>query len=300
YQNCSFYMKRDDMTGFELSGNKVRKLEYLLRAAQDENASMVYTCGGEQSNHARATAAAAAATGLRSKLFLWGDGTPPIEGNLFIDKFLNAEIQYLNAEEYNDVNNIMKASAFSAQQNGARIYTIPEGGSSALGIWGYIGFYEELNQQIQLNKLKGILTACGSGGTSAGLLLGASLHNLNIKIFAVNVLYKAEEIKERIISLAHKCIEKFEIPCKLDESKLEIVDGYSDEGYKNIETSKLHEIKSFALSTGIILDPAYTGKAFCAYKDYFLKNSTESSILFIHTGGFFGIFDKKDQYLIQS
>jgi D-cysteine desulfhydrase len=297
FNDCRFLIKRDDLTGLELSGNKVRKLEYLLYNPMKQKADYVFTCGGDQSNHARATIAAAASLGVKSKLFLWGTDKKQADGNLFIDKFLEAEIKFLNKKEYRKVNQLMENEKNRLTKSGKKVFIIPEGGSSALGIWGYINFIEELKQQLNIGLVNGILTAAGSGGTSAGLLVGLALNKINIKILAVNVLYPAKIIKEKILNLANSCIEEYKLKCRIDESRLEILDGYSEEGYKNISKDKIQLIKSFACSAGIILDPAYTGKAFYAYYQNFLKNRKSTNILFVHTGGFFGIFGKKEKYL---
>lgn len=297
FNGADFLIKRDDFTGVELSGNKVRKLEFILLQAKKEGASRIFTCGGEQSNHSRATAAAAKAQGFDVKLFLWGKKSNKAEGNLFIDRFLGADIRYLDKEEYLRVNSIMEEEKVEADKKGGKVFVVPEGGSSPLGIWGYINFIEELKVQTSLKKLKGIITACGSGGTSAGLLVGSALNKLNIKVYAVNVLYSAVEMRERILALSEECIRLFKLPCEIDENNLVILDGYSAEGYKHISEEKLEVIRSFAHSSGIILDPAYTGKAFYAFHENFLKGQKKADVLFVHTGGLFGVFSKKEKYL---
>lgn len=297
FNGCKFLIKRDDFTGLELSGNKVRKLEYLLYQAKKEKADYIFTCGGDQSNHSRATAVAATALGFKVKLFLWGKDSQNAEGNLFIDKFIDSEIKYLLKREYAHNTIIMQQEKEFFERKGKKVFVIPEGGSSKLGIWGYINFIDELSNQLNIKKVKGILTACGSGGTSAGLLVGAALKKLKTKIFAVNVLYPKNTIKEKILNLAYSCIEKYKLDCTFSEEQLEILDGYSEEGYKHINNQKLELLKSFAASSGIILDPAYTGKAFFAYEENFLRNKTKTDVLFIHTGGIFGVFNKRKQYL---
>lgn len=297
FANCSFLIKRDDLTGLELSGNKVRKLEYLICQALKEKATTVITYGGEQSNHARATAFAAIPQGLKVRLLLWGKEQKVPEGNLFLNSFLGARIKYLSFKEYGRIDSVLEKEIEKQEKKGEKVYAIPEGGSSALGIWGYIDIIDELRNQLDFKKVKGILTAAGSGGTSAGLLIGAALNKLNIKIYAVNVLYPKEVIKNRIITLAYEWIRQFKIQCKIDIKNLEVIDGYSKEGYKDISSSKLSLIKSFAGSSGILLDPAYTGKAFTAYYDHFIKGKKRSDVLFIHTGGIFGVFDKRKEYL---
>lgn len=297
YDSYTFLIKRDDLTGLELSGNKVRKLEYLLYQAKREKAEIIFTTGGDQSNHARATVIASAKCGMKSKLFLWGRDSSKVEGNLFIDKFLGADISFLNKNDFLNVNQIMFKQKEKLQREEKKVYVIPEGGSTTLGIWGYISFIEELAKQIDIKNIQGIVSASGSGGTAAGMLVGAALLNLNLKIFCVNVLYDQKKIKKRILDLAEGCILDYRLPCKINEENLEIIDGYSLEGYKNISEHKIKIIKHFARESGIILDPAYTAKAFIAYNEEFLKKRKGRKVLFLHTGGIFGTFAKKTQYL---
>jgi len=208
-----------------------------------------------------------------------------------------AEISFLNKKNYLNVNEIMKEESNSLARKGSRVYVIPEGGSTTLGIWGYISFINELKLQTDLSKVNGILSAAGTGGTAAGLLVGTSLNQINFKIFAVNVLYSKKELKKKILHLAEGVIADYNLKCKIDESNLEIIDGYSKEGYKNINDDKLKLITAVSKETGIMLDPAYTGKAFNAYYDLFLSKNKGRKIIFLHTGGLFGIFSKRKKYL---
>ena len=297
FDGKSFIMKRDDLTGLELSGNKVRKLEYLLYQAKKEKSEIIFTTGGDQSNHARATVIASAKCGMKSNLFLWGKDSSKVEGNLFIDKFLGADISFLNKNDFQNVNQIMFKQKEKLEREGRKVYVIPEGGSTTLGIWGYISFIEELAKQIDLKSIQGIVSASGSGGTAAGMMVGAAMLNLNLKIFCVNVLYGQEKIKKRILDLAEGCIMDYKLQCKMKNENLEIIDGYSEEGYKNISENKIKIIKNFARESGIILDPAYTAKAFTGYNQEFLKKGKGRKVLFLHTGGIFGVFAKKTQYL---
>lgn len=297
FNGCKFFIKRDDLTGLEMSGNKVRKLEYLLFKAKKENVDYVFTCGGDQSNHCRATVAAAVSCNIKSKVFLWGSDSKNAEGNLFFNKFLGAEIKYLNLKEYHNVKEIMNYEATKYAKKNKKVLVIPEGGSSEEGMLGYVSFISELFEQTDLNSFKGILTAAGSGGTAAGLLAGTELFNVPLKIYAVNVFLTGQQMKEKIILLANNTLKLLDPKLKVNSERFQVIDGYCKEGYKSISEDKLKVIKDFARQTGIVLDPAYTGKAFKAYADYFLKSGKTSKVLFLHTGGLFGIFPKRKQYL---
>lgn len=296
FNGRKFLIKRDDFTGMELSGNKIRKLEYILAQAKKEKADVIFTCGGDQSNHARATAIAAAKLGMKSRLFLWGKNEAAAEGNLFLDKLTGCDITFLNKNEYSNVNGIMFEERKKVLKRGKNAYVIPEGGSTTLGIWGYISFMQELSKQIDLKNINGILTASGSGGTSAGLLLGSAMLGFNLKIYSVNVLYSKSIIQNKIVRLAEAANLEYKLRANINPDNLIILDGYSVEGYKSISVSKLKVIREFYKQTGILLDPAYTGKAFAAFNDYFLMRRSER-VLFVHTGGLFGIFGKRKKYL---
>lgn len=297
FKGCKFLIKRDDFTGVELSGNKVRKLEYLLYEAKKQKSDYVFTSGGDQSNHARATCIAASAIGIKSKLFLWGNRNQKPNGNLFLDKLTGSDIVFLTRKEFNDVSQIMLETQLKLKEQKSNSYIIPSGGSSALGIWGYINFVKELTDQINLKKVKGIVLAAGSGGTAAGILVGCALLGINLQVFIVNVLSLKDEIYSEVNRLTKECINDFNLNIKVDLTQMEVLDGYSEEGYKNITPEKISLIKSFFQDTGILLDPTYTGKAFIAYYENFLKSQKKTNVLFLHTGGIFGAFSKKKIYL---
>lgn len=297
FNGCTFLIKRDDLTGVELSGNKIRKLEYLLYHAKKRNADYIFTSGGDQSNHCRASVIAAASVGIKSKIFLWGKDKVLPEGNLFLDKIFGGEIQYLSKEEFFNIDEIIAEEKKKFAKKNLIVYDFPPGGSSELGIWGYINFIDELKNQIDFKNVKGLFSAAGSGGTAAGMLVGCALHKLNTKIFAVNVLLTKSDLQNYIEELIEKCISKYKLKIKVDFSKLEILDGYSEEGYKNIKPEKIEVIKDFAKQSGVLFDPTYTGKAFYAYKENFLQNKKSNKVMFVHTGGLFGAFAKRKDYL---
>ncbi|MBU0561852.1 MAG: pyridoxal-phosphate dependent enzyme [Bacteroidetes bacterium] len=295
FRGRSFLVKRDDFTGSELTGNKVRKLEYLLYHAVKNKNDYIFTCGGDQSNHCRATVIAANKFGLKTKLFLWGKENKNPDGNLFLNQMAGAEFKFLSKKDYQNVNNIMQVEAEELERNGKKTLVIPTGGSTPIGVWGYINCVEEIKKQLKPNKIGGILSAAGSGGTSAGLLLGSALHNFDIKVYAVNVIGSSDEMREIIVNLCEETLLKYKLPIKINYSNLIMLDGYSNEGYKNIAHDKVDLIKLFFHETGILLDPAYTGKAFYAFNKLFLNKN--SKVLFLHTGGMFGVFNKRKDFL---
>lgn len=297
FRGTKFLIKRDDYTGTELTGNKIRKLDYILADVEKKKADYLFTSGGDQSNHARATAIAAKQIGVKTKLFLWGNKNQNADGNLFLNQLIGTEIVYLSKSEYANVNAIMLEESKKMQADGQKVYILPSGGSTPLGIWGYINFMKELKSQKKLSKINGVLSAYGSGGTSAGMLLGAAMLESKMKIYVVNVLDDPEFVRETIIGLVEDAIVDFKIKVKVNYDNLIILDGYSTEGYKQIADDKLKIIKEFYQTSGILLDPTYTGKAFYAYYENFLKDKKNSDVLFVHTGGIFGVFPKRKKYL---
>ena len=294
------YIKRDDLTGFGLSGNKVRKLEFLAYDALKKKADTLLTCGGFQSNHARATALVAAQLGLKSALVLFGDEPPRNEGNLFIDKLCRAEIKFIPSSEYENVEKIMECLSLELRSKGRKPYIIPEGGSNPLGVWGYIKTAFEMKKQIDKLKIKiaKIVTALSSAGTYCGLFLGAKLCGWKTEVSGINVRFLPSFPEERIFTLLKKTIARYRLKVRFEENEVKVVEGYVGEGYALNKKDELEFIKTYVAQTGILLDPVYTGKTMFGIVDMLKKGefSRKEKILFLHTGGGFGLFPVKEKF----
>jgi len=297
------YLKRDDLTGMELSGNKVRKLEFVLAEAMDQGTDTVITCGGAQSNHARATALAAVRLGLKSRLILRTpdpSNPPPYEGNSLLDKVAGAEIVWVTPDEYKQRDEIFEREADSLRRIGSKPYIIPEGASNSLGAWGYIRAVEEIARDLNglsggMEKTATIINAAGSGGTSAGLILGVLLLGLDVKVVSVNVCNDRDYFVRAIGEICEKAIETYNLSIPfLRERDINIIDGYVGRGYAISSPEELELIRDMARTEGIILDPVYTGKAFFGMTRELERNPHVfgDRIVFIHTGGLFGLFPK--------
>lgn len=298
----NIYIKRDDQTGSEVSGNKIRKLEFSINEAINNDCDTLITCGGIQSNHARATAAAGIKLGLKSVLVLRSDETPEMEGNYLIDKIMGADIRIISSEDYRErrqeiMENILK----ELEKKGRKGYIIPEGASNGIGTFGYINCFKEiLDQEKELGiTFDTIVTAVGSGGTFAGLYLGNKLTESNKKIVGINVCDSAEYFKDKVRSILEEVKtyipdRKFEIT----KDDMHIIDGYVGDGYALSRPEELEFICDFAEAEGIILDPVYTGKTMRGLYTELKKGTFKDSknILFIHTGGIFGLFSKRNQF----
>jgi D-cysteine desulfhydrase len=205
------FIKRDDLTGFALSGNKVRKLEFLVSEALKKKCDTLITCGGVQSNHARATAIVAAQLGLKSLLILFEEEKAKNDGNIFLSRLVGAELKYITPEEYERVDDILEQERLKLKSKGIAGYVIPEGGSNALGIWGYIKAAYEIKSQLDSMKLKidRIITAVSSGGTYAGLYIGSKLLKWKVKITGFNIRETSGIAVERIWKLVQSNLKEF-------------------------------------------------------------------------------------------
>ncbi|MEO6953750.1 MAG: D-cysteine desulfhydrase family protein [Polyangia bacterium] len=283
------WVKRDDLTGSVLSGNKVRKLEYLLADAQVQGADVVFTCGGVQSNHCRATAIAARQLGLPCVVFLRVDDPsqiPAPTGNLLLDRLVGAEIRYISRADYARRREVMAEAAA-----GRNAYIIPEGGSNALGSLGYYDCIGELVSQLGEAPLT-VVYAAGSGGTGAGLVAGVLNRALPWRVVGVNVCDDRAYFVEAIGAIVEDMQARFDLSFAFERESLEILDGYVGRGYAKSRPEELACLIALARAEGLVLDPVYTGKAWYGLTQTLARDAHAlgSRIVFIHTGGVFGLF----------
>lgn len=277
----NLYIKRDDMTGTEISGNKVRKLEYILAEAQDKGIDTLITAGGIQSNHARATAAVCAMYGLECHLVLRGKPSE-IEGNYWMDHMLGAKVHViepgLSREEY------MEGLSEKLVSEGKSPMVIPVGASNATGSLGYEeAFYEIQEQEKELGiKFDAIVVSVGSGGTYAGLLAGKMKAGSGTRIQGYAVDSDSRTFEEEVGKILDDMgMEK--------TREININDSYKGIGYALSQDEELKFYKKVAREEGVILDPCYTGKAFYGMINELTGELEDcSNILFIHTGGLYG------------
>ena len=184
------WVKRDDLTEHGCSGNKIRKLEYLLAEAVASGATHVITAGAVQSNHCRATAIAAASLGLECELILRGSEPTSLEGNLLLSKLAGAHCHYVTKETWEQLPDVFELIESMLEQRGAKPYSIPIGGSNPLGVWGYARMIHELKNDMESVGIKRsqIFTAVGSGGTYAGILAGLTAYEEAASHQAIGVL----------------------------------------------------------------------------------------------------------------
>ncbi len=297
----NIYIKRDDLTGVELSGNKVRKIEFCMAEAATQNARTIITCGGIQSNHARATAIAAARLGLRAILVLRGAEPAESDGNVLLDRLGGAEIRFITQDEWKNVDGAMAAIANELAAAGEKAYVIPEGASFPPGVFGYVKAAQEIAaQEKELGvSFDAIVTAVGSGGTYAGLVYGKRIFGLKASILGINVLDTPAYFADRIAGISDEFIKKYEKLYRgapwfkpISANEVEIAGGYEGPAYAVPTDEGLELIRVFARRLGLFLDPAYTGKAMLGLIGEAAKGRWKKSdnILFLHTGGIFSLF----------
>ncbi|MFQ5653404.1 MAG: 1-aminocyclopropane-1-carboxylate deaminase/D-cysteine desulfhydrase [Planctomycetota bacterium] len=296
------WIKRDDQSGFLLSGNKVRKLEYSLAAALAEGVDGVITCGGFNSNHCRAAALLAARLGLECHLLLrTADGGPPrrLQGNTLLDRLAGARIRWITPEEYRHRTALMAEHRDREALAGRRLACIPEGASDAIGSFGYVSAVVELQEQLRAKNLRveWVVHATGSGGTAAGLSAGRARHDASWRLLTYTVCDDESYFREKIGGIRAD-LEAYGLPRLSAEEGIEIVDRYKGRGYGLTTPAELRWIRDFCREEGILLDPCYTGKAFYGLHQEILAGrfAPGSRILFLHTGGGFGNFAYEDEW----
>ena len=287
-------VKRDDLTGTELTGNKIRKLEYLLAEALDRDCDTVVTCGAVTSNHARATSIAARRLGLDTHLILAGDLPAVADGNLQLELLVGAAVRYISRKEYAlDIDRILHETADELKHEEKNPYIIPTGGSNATGLIGYVEAVREMRDQCTHDHWQPDFLACavGSGGTYAGLFLGNELFPLAETVLGVLVCATADYFTQKIIADVRTAAQLYHWDVPLEERKIRLAEGYIAGGYAQTNSDQLRFIRHVAQQEAIILDPVYTGKAlFGVYREIEAGRIPKGSkILFIHTGGIYGL-----------
>jgi D-cysteine desulfhydrase len=296
WRGPAIWVKRDDDTGGLVTGNKIRKLQYVVNEALDQNADTLITCGGVQSNHCRATAAVASRVGLDCVLCLRGIPTDPPTGNYLLDRVLGAEVRFVTPEEYKAHDDVMDGVAEELRAAGRRPYVIAEGASMTTGTWGYIEACREIADAERTLGVTfdAIVHAVGSGGTSAGLEIGTRLFGLSAKVWGINVCDDAAYFRELIHRIASEAIDRYDLPVAFTAEEIGIIDGYVGRGYALSSPEELQALVEVARREGLVLDPVYTVKAFLGLASEIHRPALAraKNILFVHTGGIYGLFPK--------
>ena len=287
----NIWIKRDDLCGVALGGNKVRKLEFLLAEAKAQNCDTVFTTGGAQSNHAMLTAACAARIGMKCILILKKRGVTDHKGNLILDDIYGAEVRFMDTDSYDDIYAEMHVIAEELAKHGHKSYFIPCGGSNALGALGYVNCVREFTEQAQQAGIQigHIVSATGSGGTTAGLLLGAKLYQPGVKVTGMGV--DDDPFEEIVPALAAESAALLNREFVRSDHDFQMVYNLG-QGYAIPNAEDTPYIEELARLEGILLDPVYTGKAWTGMlkllkEGYF---DGQDDLVFVHTGGAAALF----------
>jgi D-cysteine desulfhydrase len=313
------WIKRDDATSGAESGNKIRKLEFLLADAKARGARVVVTCGGLQSNHARATALTCAQVGLRSILLLRvadperARAIPlELQGNVLLDRLAGAEIRFVSPAEYRERGAMLEQARADAEHRGLAAYVVPEGGSNGLGSLGYVEAMREVRGQMQLGLAGSgepfdvVAHACGSGGTAAGVALGAAYFGIARETWAFAVCDDRAYFTKTIARIAAEARghmsalpevtfvdpSSAERSARPDGSARVVVDDRAKgPAYGSMNDEQKRFLVRVARATGLVLDPVYTGKAMFGLAQAVERGEIprDGRVLFLHTGGLPGL-----------
>lgn len=301
----TIWVKRDDLSGSILSGNKVRKLEFTLAYAIDKGHDLFITCGGLQSNHCRATAFIGAQLGIPVHLLLRGNEHGAPDGNLLLGYLAGASIHSHSPSHYHKhLPGLLEELAADCRKQGYKPYIIPTGASDGVGVWGYLHACKELAADFKRHSIQPelIVTATGSGGTQAGLTLGSHYFGLGCNVLGMavcdNANYFAKKVKADIVEYYEQFGDMLSdgFP-PIDSLSIQTNDQYIGEGYGIASDEVMGLIIELSREEGILLDPVYTGKAFYGLVSEIKADNfaSMSDIVFIHTGGSYGLFPYKEQ-----
>jgi D-cysteine desulfhydrase family pyridoxal phosphate-dependent enzyme len=279
-------IKRDDQTGLATGGNKTRKLEFLVADALAQGSDHLVTTGAPQSNHCRQTAAAAARYGLGCSLVLRGTRPDETTGNFLLDELLGAHVYWTDDQECNAVIHTVMTDLRSA---GRKPYSIPLGGSNVIGATGYVLAMQELAVQMEQQRLNldFIVFATSSGGTHAGLTLGARAYGFRGKVLGISVDHAAESLQAQVAALTTATATHLGLGTLSLAETIAVNDDYLGDGYAKVGETEREAINLTARLEGILLDPVYTGRAMGGLIDLIRWGAFTRGqrVLFWHTGG---------------
>ncbi len=288
------WFKRDDLTGFGLGGNKIRKLEYLAADALAQGADTLITGAGPQSNHVRATMAVAAHLGLKGVAVFHGSSPSEKQGNLLLDELVGAELIFSNNPDRSQLDARIIEESERLKAEGHRPYVIGRGGASPLGCVGYVAASAEIFSQLSALNLQPdyLFCATGSCGTQTGLLVGSKWLQLDYRLCGITVSRRKDECLTRIEKLANETAALLNLKTKPSAADIEVNDNYIGQGYGTPTPECLAAIRLVARTEGIFLDPVYTGKAMAGLIDLIKKKEigTAKTVLFLHSGGWPALF----------
>jgi D-cysteine desulfhydrase len=277
-------VKRDDLIGFALAGNKARKLEYLLGDALATGSDVLLTGGGPESNHCQAAAAAAQVAGLACELMLYGDEPPRPGPNLELARRFGAAVRFTGDPDRASVDAALADRAERLRGAGRRPYLVPRGGATPLGAVGYALAVQELSGQLAAldSEPEVVLVATGSCGTQAGLVAGTVAAGRRWRVLGATVSRPLAECRDRVLRLARGCAALLRSPAP-EERDVDLVDARGP-GYGVASREGDAAARLAAATEGLLLDPVFTAKAMAVLVAT-VRAGLPGPAVFVHTGG---------------
>jgi len=287
------WVKRDDLTGLLETGNKIRKLEFLVGEALAQNADTLITCGTLQSNCCRCVAAVCARLGLRAVLALKGARPDEYDGNLLLDRLLGADIHYCTDAEWEKIDETMQDLAARERSAGRTPYVIPESGATVVGALGYLACGQEIAQQVRHGapEFDTIAITNFSGGSQAGLLMAAQLTGLRADVVGVPIAWEAARVRAYVGEVIDRARSRYGLAVR-PPTDVRLLDGYQGVGRSAVRREELDTMLTLARLEGVVLDPVYTAKAFSGLLATLRRDprALGRRVCFVHTGGVFSVF----------
>ena len=292
-------IKRDDLTGLALGGNKCRKLEYVLADAQQRGIDTLITTGSSQSNHALQTAAAGRKLGMETYLVLAKGVHVETQGNLLLHNILHSAVNILDVADPSEIFTTllkkMNELADELRSKGRNPLVIPAGAEVPLGTAGWVNAAEEIGQQLKEQKIDAqyVVLALGGGGTQAGLVLGFKQLKLPLDVVGISVFHnKKGKALDEVVTMVNETAKLLALDVAVTPDEVTVYDDYIGQGYGIITDDCIEAIRLVAQTEGVFLDPVYTGKAMAGLIDLIRKGqfTPKDTVVFVHTGGLPAVF----------
>jgi D-cysteine desulfhydrase family pyridoxal phosphate-dependent enzyme len=298
----TLWVKRDDMTGLALGGNKARKLEYLLGAAKAEGATVVMTTAGAASNYLRMTAAGARKAGMRPILFMRGTGQEVIQGNLLLNRIVGAEMRFIDVTDpwSPEARTIMEEAARALERQGERVHIMTIQNTHApLASLGYVNAALELYQQLLQQGVQAthLFTPTGSGVTQAGLILGAKLLHWPLQVVGMaGAPNTADAHRRRIAGMVSEAAKLLHVEVSISPDEVIVEDAYAGVAYGKATPGVVRAIRLCGEQEGLLLDPVYSGKAMHGLLSWIAEGKVGAGdqVVFLHTGGAPNLFTQAE------
>lgn len=307
------YVKRDDLTGLAFGGNKSRKLEFIIGDVLEKKADVVVTWGSLQSNWCMQTAAAARTFGLKPVLVLFrpAEQAATADGNVLLDVILDAELRFLTAEKGRIIKapqamEILEAVGKELRSQGHRPYLVPVGGSlvrgdmdKPLGAASYVVAFAELLGQTREAGFEPdyVIHATGSGGTQAGLIVGAKSLRPGCRVIGISVSDPKDTFSDDVLEIGRATDAAFGLGLDVIASDVIVFDEYLGAGYGIVDKAVAETIRLVFQTEGIVLDPVYTAKAMIGLRDLIKTGffNPKDKVVFMHTGGTPALFPNREK-----